>query len=222
MPQTAPSERTRVRRAPQRAAYDRATIDAILDEGFVCHVGFVADGSPVVIPANYARVADTLYLHGSTQGRMMRTLRSGADVCVTVTLVDGLVLARSLAHHSMNYRSVMVFGRGREVTDAGERDLALRAVTEAALPGRWDEARAPNRAELAETMVVAISIDEASAKVRSGPPADDPADVEAGGRWAGEVPLRQVALPPVPEPGLDEDVPAPACFARFYTDGDGR
>src|SRR5947208_16052840 len=168
-----PSERTRVRRFPGRACYERATIDAILDEGLVCHVGFVHEGQPFVLPTTYARVGDALYLHGSAASRMLRGLAAGIPVCVTVTLLDGLVFARSAFHHSMNYRSVVILGVATEVTQPGERLRALRAIVEHVTPGRWTAVRPPNERELKATSVLRLPIVEASAKVRSGGPLDD-------------------------------------------------
>jgi uncharacterized protein len=201
------TERTQVRRLPERAAYDRATVHAILDEGFICHVGFVADGQPFVVPTGYARVGETLYLHGSTGSRL--GLRPGMDVCVTVTLVDGLVLARSAFHHSMNYRSVMAIGRTRPVRDLGEKEAALRALVEHIVPGRSAEVRGADRRELAATAVLAVPLDEVSAKVRTGPPVDDEPDYGLP-IWAGVLPLRQVADAPDPDPRLDPPLAPPA------------
>jgi uncharacterized protein len=193
------TERTRVRRLPERAAYDRDTVHAILDEGFICHVGFVVDGQPFVVPTGYARAGETVYLHGSTASRL--GLRPGMDVCVTVTLVDGLVLARSAFHHSMNYRSVMAIGPTRPVLDPEEKEAALRALVEHIVPGRSAEVRGGDRRELAATAVLAVPLDEVSAKVRTGPPVDDEPD-HALPIWAGVLPLRQVADAPVPDPRL--------------------
>ncbi len=193
-----PSPRTRVRRHPERGVYDRAAIEAILDEAAICHVGFVHDGAPVVIPTIHARIGDALYLHGSAASRMMRTLAAGAEVCVTATILDGLVLARSVANHSMNYRSVVVLGRARPVEGREEKLAALRAVVEHVDPGRWGVARHPNEQELHETLVAAVSLGEASAKVRTGPPKDDPDDL-ALPVWAGVVPLRMARGEPVPD-----------------------
>jgi hypothetical protein len=191
-----PTERTQVKRLPKRAVYDKAEVYAILDAGYVCHVGFIAGGQPCVIPTGYARAGDLLYLHGSAASRMLRALDQGADVCVTVTLLDGFVLARSAFHHSMNYRSVVVFARARLVTDPVEKVEALRAFTEHVLPGRWAEVRQPNASELAATKVLALPLDEASAKVRTGPPIDDEADY-ALPVWAGVVPIRMERGEPV-------------------------
>ncbi|MBW3606758.1 MAG: pyridoxamine 5'-phosphate oxidase family protein [Actinobacteria bacterium] len=192
----APSQRTRVRRAPSRADYDRAAIDAILDEGLVAHLGFAIDGQPYVIPTLHARVGDTVYIHGSTASRAIRTLTAGAPACLTVTLTDGVVLARSAFHHSMNYRSVVVLGEARPVSAGEEMMVALRAFTEHIVPGRWDEVRAPNRKEVKATRVLAMTLDEASAKVRTGPPVDDDDDY-ALPVWAGEIPMRLQAAAPV-------------------------
>lgn len=208
--------RTRLRRHAERGVFDRAAVYQILDEGFVCHVAFVADGQPYAIPTAYARVGDDLYVHGSAASRMLRGLEKGVDLCVTVTLVDGLVLARSAFSHSMNYRSVVVLGRARLVTDAAEKVAALRAVTNHIVPGRWDELRPVTDQELKATTVLAVPIDEASAKVRTGPPKDD--DDAAWPVWAGVVPLTTVPGTLVPAPGLPDGV---AVFdpARLATRG---
>lgn len=186
------TERTRVRRLPQRAAYDRETLTAILDANLVCHLGFVADGQPFVVPTLYARAGDELLLHGSSRNRSLGALAAGADVCLAVTAIDGLVLARSAFHHSVNYRSVTVFGRARPVTGDEEKLAALRAFTERLYPGRWDEVRTPNAAELKATLVLALPLAEAVAKVRTGGPIDDEEDL-AWPVWAGVVPLELVA-----------------------------
>jgi uncharacterized protein len=206
------TERTRVRRLPERAAYDRATVHAILDEGFICHVGFVAGGQPYVIPTGYARAGDTLYLHGSTGSRL--GLRPGMDVCVTVTLVDGLVLARSAFHHSMNYRSVMAVGRTREIRDPAEKEAALRAVVEHIVPGRSDAVRGADRRELAATAVLALPLVEVSAKLRGGPPKDDDPDYDLP-IWAGVLPMALTPGEPEPDPVLDPSIPVPAHVASW-------
>jgi uncharacterized protein len=199
------TERTRVRRLPKRANYDLDVIHAILDEAVVCHVGFVVEGRPVVIPTIHWREDDTLYVHGSAASRMLRSLREGVDACVTVTLVDGLVLARSAFHHSMNYRSVVVFGSAREVT--GEEKLrALDSLVEHVMPGRSAEVRPPNETELRQTVVLALPLDEASAKIRTGGPVDDEEDY-ALPVWAGVLPLRLTPGEPVPDPGVTAEVP---------------
>jgi nitroimidazol reductase NimA-like FMN-containing flavoprotein (pyridoxamine 5'-phosphate oxidase superfamily) len=194
-----PTDRTRVRRNAVRAVYDRDLVEAVLDEALVCHVGFVDDGQPVVLPTIHARVGDTLYLHGAVGNAMLRAASAGTRLCVTVTLVDGIVLARSAFKHSMNYRCVVVFGQGREVTDAAERALALDALVEHVAPGRSAEARGPNQAELLATRVVAVPLDEVSAKVRTGPPLDEPEDLSLP-VWAGVLPLALVPGPPEPDP----------------------
>jgi uncharacterized protein len=206
------TERTQVRRLPERGAYDRATVHAILDEGFICHVGFVVDGQPYVVPTGYARIGETIYLHGSTGSRL--GLRPGMDVCVTVTLLDGLVLARSAFHHSMNYRSVMAIGRTRPVTDPAQKDAALRALVDHIVPGRSAAVRGADRRELAATAVLALPLDEVSAKVRTGPPIDDEPDY-ALPIWAGVLPLRQVADPPVADDRLDPALAVPAHVAGW-------
>jgi nitroimidazol reductase NimA-like FMN-containing flavoprotein (pyridoxamine 5'-phosphate oxidase superfamily) len=199
------TERTRLRRLPKRASYDLEVIQAILDEAVVCHVGFVVEGRPVVIPTIHWREADTLYVHGSPASRMLRSLREGVEACVTVTLVDGLVLARSAFHHSMNYRSVVVFGNAREVT--GEEKLrALDSLVEHVMPGRSAEVRAPNETELRQTVVLALPLDEASAKIRTGGPVDDAEDY-ALPVWAGVLPLRLTPGEPVPDAGVSAAVP---------------
>jgi nitroimidazol reductase NimA-like FMN-containing flavoprotein (pyridoxamine 5'-phosphate oxidase superfamily) len=198
-PDAPPSERTRVRRRAQRGHYDRATVHAILDEGLVCHVAFAPDAQPCVLPTAYAREGETLYLHGSPASRMLRSLAGGVPVCVAVTLLDGVVLARSAFHHSMNYRSVVIFGRAHEVTGAEERLRAMRALVEHVAPGRSRDARAPSAKELAQTLVLALPLDEASAKVRTGPPVDAEEDLGFA-CWAGVVPLRLAPGAPVADP----------------------
>ena len=195
---TAPTDRTRVRRRPERAAYDSAAIAAILDEALVCHVGFVHDGQPYVLPTTYARMGEALWIHGSAASRMFRGLATGIPVCVTVTLLDGIVLARSAFHHSMNYRSVVILGVATEVTDEAERLLGLEAIVEHVAPGRWGEVRPPSAQELRATMVLRVPIAEASAKIRTGGPLEDPSDL---GRacWAGHVPMALAAGTPVPD-----------------------
>mgnify|MGYP001418043883 FL=1 len=182
------TRRTKVRRIPQNAVYDRASIDAILDEGLICHVGFVADGLPYVIPMGYARAGDKVYIHGSTASRLLTSLAGGVDVCLAVTLVDGLVLARSAFNHSMNYRSVVIFGKAVAVEEEAEKIEALRLFSEHMMPGRWRELRDPKPIELKATLVMSLAIAEASAKVRTGPPIDDEEDLQAP-VWAGVVPL---------------------------------
>ena len=183
-----PTERTQVHRLPKRGVYDRDAVYRILDEGLVCHVGFVADGKPMVIPTGYGRQGETLYVHGSTASRMFRALGKGADVCVTVTLVDGLVLARSAFHHSMNYRSVVIFGKATVLEDPAAKREALHVFTQHVAPGRWEEIRQPSEKELQATTVLSIPLEEVSAKVRTGPPIDDEEDY-ALPVWAGVLPL---------------------------------
>jgi nitroimidazol reductase NimA-like FMN-containing flavoprotein (pyridoxamine 5'-phosphate oxidase superfamily) len=204
----APSPRVRVRRLGERGRYERSTIDSILDEGLVCHIGFAASGSPVVIPTAYARTGDLVYLHGAVGNAALRALATGAPACVTVTLVDGLVLARSAFHHSLNYRSVVIFGCATEVTDIEEKRTALAAIVEHIVPGRGADARPPTDAELRATRVVSMSISEASAKVRVGGPNDDPEDRSLP-VWAGHVPLHLVADAPVADRAHPPTVPAP-------------
>ena len=215
MASPAPSPRTTVRRLPERGVYDRAAIHAILDEALVCHVGFTADdGQPFVIPCVHGRIGDRLYLHGSTASRMLRALGAGAAACVTATLLDGLVLARSAFHHSVNYRSVVVVGTCTRVDDAEERLAALRAIVEQAMPGRWQESRRPSATELAQTLVVSLPLDEASAKVRAGGPKDDAEDL-ALGHWAGVIPLALVAGPPQPDAALRPGIETPQAALRY-------
>ena len=196
------SDRTRVRREPGRGVYDRGTIDAILDEGLVCHLGFVGDGQPYVIPTLYGRLGDEVYVHGSSASRMLRTLDGGVDACLTVTLVDGLVLARSIFNHSINYRSVVVLGRAAAVTDVDEKLRALEAFSARLLPGRWAEVRSPTATELKATSILRMPLDEASAKVRTGPPKDNEEDY-GWPVWAGVIPLVVTAAEPEPDPALE-------------------
>ena len=208
-----PSEAVRIRRANQRAAYDRATIDAILDDGLVAHVGTIRDGKPVVIPMFYVRDGDALLIHGAPASGAIRRA-GGTEVCVTVTLLDGLVLARSAFHHSVNYRSVVVYGRGEVVSDPVERQEALRLTVEHAIPGRWDDVRPPNREEDLRTLVVRVPLDEASAKIRMGDPVDDDED-HALDCWAGVIPLHTAAQPPVDDGLLRGDIAAPGYAVQY-------
>jgi uncharacterized protein len=210
-----PSARTNVKRHPERGAYDRATIDAILDEALICHLGFAIDGQPYVIPTIHARDGDVLYVHGSPGSRMLRNAKEGVDICVTATLLDGLVLARSVYNHSMNYRSVVVLGRAREVTDRDEKLRAMHRVVEHVVPGRWDDARQPSDAEIKRTTILALSLDETSAKIRTGPPTDDEADLDFP-VWAGVIPLALEASPPLPDDGTSDPPPD---YAVAYTRG---
>jgi len=215
MPDTFPvTDRTRLVREANRAIYDRETIYRILDEGFVCHVGFASEGQPYVIPTMYARVGDALYFHGSAASRMLRALSAGLPVCITVTLTDGLVLARSVFNHSMNYRSVVALGQAQWIDDPVEKLRALRAFTEKLIPGRWSDARQPNERELKATSILKLPLTEVSAKVRSGPVEDDPEDY-ALPVWAGVIPLRLLADPPLRDERCDPAIPAPA-YASPY------
>ncbi len=209
-----PTERTRVVREPHRGAYDRDTIYKILDEGIVCHVGFSSDAQPFVIPTLYARVGDTIYFHGSAASRMLRGAASGIPVCVTVTLTDGLVLARSIFNHSMNYRSVVALGKATLVDQPAEKLEALRAFTEKILPGRWEDARQPNDKELKATSILKLPLVEVSAKIRSGPVLDDEEDY-ALSVWAGIVPLRLQADAPIRDERCDPAIPTPAYAANY-------
>jgi uncharacterized protein len=205
--------RTKVRRRAGRGDYKRATIDGILDEGMVGHVGIVGDdGQPFVIPVLYARDGDRVYLHGSPLSRLLSTLAEGVPMCFTVTLLDGLVLARSAFHHSMNYRSVVILGEGKPLRDPDEKDRALRAIVEHIVPGRSSDARGPNKKELKATEVIAVTIDEASAKIRTGPPVDGSEDMDLP-VWAGEVPFALEVGLPVPEAHCTEPLPG---YVRTY------
>jgi nitroimidazol reductase NimA-like FMN-containing flavoprotein (pyridoxamine 5'-phosphate oxidase superfamily) len=208
------TQRTTLKRLPQRGSFDRQQINEILDEGFICHVGFVVNGQPFVIPTGYARIGDRLIIHGSQASRMLRELGQGIDVCVTVTLIDGLVLARSAFHHSMNYRSVIVFGLATVIEEREEKMAALEALSEHMIPGRWDEVRGPNDRELQLTTVLAIPLTEASAKVRTGPPLDDEEDYDRQ-VWAGVIPLEMVANEPSADPRLGPGRPTPT-YASGY------
>lgn len=214
MNQPPPSDRTTVKRLPKRASYDRDTIHAILDEGLVCHVAFTVDGQPTVIPTIYVRIGEAVYLHGSPASRMLQLVQRGAEVCIAVTIVDGLVLARSAFHHSINYRSVVLFGRGSEVREPERKNAVLRTLSEHLIAGRWDDTRGPSPDELRKTLVVSIPIDEASAKVRTGPPLDDEPDYDLP-FWAGVLPLRLAAGVPVADSRLKPGIEPPA-YLRDY------
>jgi len=211
----APTAQTRVIREPHRGVYDRAVAYQILDEGFICHVGFVVAGQPFVIPTGYGRSGDNLYIHGSAASRMLRNLDQGIAICVTVTLLDGLVLARSIFNHSMNYRSVVVLGTAVAVQDATEKLQALLALSEHIVPGRWEDARQPNERELKQTLVMRLPIEEFSAKVRKGPPIDDEEDYSFP-TWAGLIPLQIVPCTPINDPKLDPKTPI-SDYARAYS-----
>lgn len=209
-----PTARTKLKRLPKRGSFERETVNGILDEGFICHVGFVVEGQPFVIPTAYGRKGDVLYIHGARASRMQKVLAVGGEVCVTVTLVDGLVLARSAFHHSINYRSVVVFGRARAVESEEEKAAALEAFTEHIMPGRWADVRWPTAPELAATTVLAIQLSEASAKVRTGPPIDDEEDY-ALPVWAGVLPLGVEPGAPEADPRLPTEIPLPAYVEQF-------
>lgn len=215
MPDSIPvTDRTRVVREANRAVYDRAAIYQILDEGFICHVGFAVEGQPFVIPTMYARVSDDLYFHGSAASRMLRGLSAGLPVCITVTLADGLVLARSVFNHSMNYRSVVALGQATLIEDPAEKLRALHAFTERLIPGRWNDARQPNEKELKATSVLKLPLTEVSAKVRTGPVEDDAEDY-ALQVWAGVIPLRLVPDPPLRDERCDPAIPTPAYASNY-------
>jgi uncharacterized protein len=207
-----------VRRAPKKGRYDRASVDGVLDRGLVAHVTFVDRDEPVCIPMLYARIAETIYIHGSTASRTIRTLAGGSPACVTVTNMHGLVLARSVFEHSANYESVVAFGRFRTVEDDAERLSAFEAFTEKLLPGRWDEARRPNRKELKATTILAMPIGEASAKVRTGPPDDDDSEDAALDVWAGVIPILTSFGEPEPSPGLRPGIPLAASVSRLLAE----
>ncbi|MBI5934702.1 MAG: pyridoxamine 5'-phosphate oxidase family protein [Chloroflexi bacterium] len=209
-----PSPKTRVNRLPKRGHYDRETIYQILDEALICHVGFAEGGQPFVIPINFARVNDTIILHGAKASRLLKHIEAGNPVCVEATIVDGLVLARSVFHSSVNYRSVVLFGTGRLVTDEAEKMSALEAVVDHLIPGRWQEARLPTPKEMNATSVVSIQIDEASAKVRLGPPGDDEEDY-ALPIWAGVLPIREMPLAPVRDEVLPAEIPTPEYVKNY-------
>ncbi|HEV2472804.1 MAG TPA: pyridoxamine 5'-phosphate oxidase family protein [Chthonomonadales bacterium] len=209
--------RNRIKRSPKRARYDRETVFAILDEGLICHVGLVEKGRAIVIPTLYARMGDRILLHGSNGSRLMKHISLGNEVCITVTLVDALVLARSVFHHSANYRSVVLYGTGSAIEDEAQRLHAMEALTQHIVPGRWEDARKPNAQELAATTVVAITIESASAKIRTGPPADDEEDYDLP-IWAGLLPLPPAPQAPIPDPRLIEEL-SPPRYVTAYSRG---
>lgn len=214
----AATARTRVRRLPKRASYDRAVIHELLDTALMCHVGFAIDGQPYVIPTLQVRIGDRLYIHGSAASRMLGTAAAGTPLAVTVTHLDGLVMARSAFHHSVNYRSVVILGVATLVVDNVEKLAVMKGLIEHVAPGRWDHIRQPNEKELAATSVLSIPIDEASAKLRSGGPLDDEADY-AIPVWAGEIPLRTSALAPVADSRLDPSTPIPFHVSEYRLPG---
>ena len=208
------TDRTTLKRLPARGHYDRELVHKILDEGFICHVGFIVDGAPVVIPTGYGRVGDKLYIHGSQASRMLRTLKTGVPASVTVTLVDGLVLARSAFHHSINYRSVVIFGTANLVEDREEKSEALLAFSEHVIRGRWNDVREPTEQELKATTVLRIELEEVSAKVRTGPPIDDEEDYSLP-VWAGVLPLRVIAGEPIADPRLPSEINVPEYLVDY-------
>jgi hypothetical protein len=211
------THRNQIRRLPQRGYYQQALVEQILDQGLVCHVGFAVEGQPFVIPTAYGRVGDRLYIHGSPASRMLKSLQGGLEVCITVTLLDGLVLARSAFHHSMNYRSVVLFGTATVIQDAAQKLAALKAFTEHIVPGRWADVRPPSPPEIQGTLVLALPISEASAKVRTGPPLDDEADYDLP-VWAGVIPLQLAAAAPIPDPRLSPEVIPPDNVQTYTRD----
>ena len=209
------TERTRLRRLPKRGAFERQTVNSILDEAFICHIGFFVDGQPYVIPTAFGRIGNDLYIHGSAASRMLRTLKQGVEMCLTATLVDGLVIARSAFHHSINYRSVVVLGKAVLVEDLEEKTRALEAITNHIVPGRWDDVRWPTELELKATSVLKLPIEEASAKIRTGPPIDDEEDYSLD-IWAGVLPLRLEHGQPVDDDRLNDGL-VPPDNIRNYT-----
>lgn len=209
-----PTKRTRIKRLPKQGNFERASVYKILDEGFVCHVGFVVDDQPFVLPTAYARVDDKMLIHGSAASRMMKAMALEIDVCVTVTLIDGLVLARSAFHHSMNYRSVVVFGKAQVISDEAEKTDALRAFTEHVVPNRWSEIRPPNKNELKGTLILSLALSEASAKICTGSPVDDEEDY-AINVWAGVIPLKLSAKKPIADTKLKSDIKIPPYLLNY-------
>ena len=208
------TERTRLRRLPKRGSFDRETVYSILDEAFICHIGFTVEGQPYVIPTAFGRIGDDLYIHGSSASRMLRTLSGGVEMCFTTTLVDGLVIARSAFHHSINYRSVVVLGKATLVTDLDEKNRALEAVTDHIVPGRWADVRWPTELELKATSVLRLPINEASAKIRTGPPIDDDEDYELD-VWAGVLPLKFATGAPLDDEKLKDGITVPENIAKY-------
>ncbi len=219
MEELRPTERTRLKRLPKRGSYDRAVINAIIDQALFCHVGFVQGGAPFVIPTLHVRIGDLLYVHGSATSRMLRTAAGGVPLCVAVTHLDGLVLARSAFHHSINYRSAIILGTAEEVTGEAEKNRVLEALVEHVVPGRWREARVPTSKELAATSVLSLPITEASAKVRPGGPSDDDEDC-ALPIWAGNIPVRLVTGAPIADDRLAAGIGIPSSVANYRLPGD--
>lgn len=210
-------DRSRLRRIPARGTHERDSVHRILDEARICHVAFAVEGQPFVIPTLHGRMGDSVYLHGAKASRLLKHAAEGREICIAATIVDGIVLARSLFHSSMNYRSVVLFGRGRLLESDEEKLRALEAVSDHLQPGRWSDARRPNEKELAATGVVEVPIDTASAKIRSGPPLDDEEDYGLP-IWAGVIPIAEASLAPVPDPRLMPGVPLPTYLAEVSTE----
>ena len=208
------TQRSKLKRLPKRGSQERETIYSILDEGLIAHVGFAVDNQPFVIPMAYGRKSDRLYLHGSSVSRLLKTLEQGVDVCINITIVDGLVIARSLFHHSMNYRSVVLFGKAKIIEDKEEKMSALKAITEQMISGRWEQARIPNNKELKATSVLSFEIAEGSAKIRTGAPSDDKEDYSLP-YWAGELPLKSTPGIPVPDSQLSSGITVPENIANY-------
>lgn len=212
------SKRTKINRLPARGHYDKETINNIIDTTYFCHVSFVIDEQPFIIPAIHARIDNTIVLHGAKTSRMRNHIIDGNEVCIAFTIMDGLVLARSVFHHSMNYRSAIVYGKGRAVKDFGEKEKAFQSITNHILPGRWEDARRPNKKEIDSTSVVSINIEEASAKIRTGPPLDDEDDYSLS-IWAGVLPLQVNKRIPVEDPKLEEGIILPEYIENFKVKG---
>ncbi|MFC2103059.1 pyridoxamine 5'-phosphate oxidase family protein [Bacteroidota bacterium] len=208
------SERTKLNRVPARGFYDKKTVYSIIDEAQYCHVSFVQDGQPFIIPTIHARIEDEIFLHGAKASRLLKHIIAGNEICIAITLLDGLVLARSVFHHTMNYRSVVLFGKGREVTDENEKLEAFRSITNHLLPGRWEDARQPNQKEIDSTGAVLVKIDEASAKIRTGPPIDDEEDYGLK-VWAGLLPIKLKTGVPEPDPKLPENFILPSYLKKY-------
>ena len=209
------TNRTKVKRSPKRAVYDIETIYKILDEAFVCHVAFKIDGQVFIIPTAYGRKDNEIFIHGSNKSRMLNSIRAGEDICISVTLIDGIVAARSVFHHSVNYRSVIIFSKGEEILEKDEKLNALKIITEHIIPNRWEEARKPNEKEMQITSVFKFKIDEASAKIRVGPPVDEKEDYNLN-VWAGVIPLKTVTENPIRDTLLEENIPLPNSIKNYY------
>ena len=212
-----------VQRAPKRAVYDRETVDQLFDQAWFCHVGFGGEFGPTIIPMFHARLDDQILFHGATTSRLMTGLASGAPICLSVAMVDGLVLARSLFHHSLNYRSAVAFGHGHAITDPPTRERAFQAISDKIMPGRWDDARPPNQQESKATLICAVKIESASAKIRVGGPIDDEEDYELN-VWAGVIPIQEQLASPIVDPASKRKVPVPAYLEAFWNrmNGNGR